>query len=94
MPLQDKISKIARGIDELFPSGLAKDFKSNVEAIIRSNLEDLDFVTADQLVVQKRIVERALKRIQELEQRIEELEAVTNMKEGVASKTSKSADEG
>jgi len=78
MSIQDRISKIARGIEESLPKGLTKDFKSNVEAIIRSNLEGLDVVTSEQLTIQKRILERAVKRISELEERISELEAVAN----------------
>ncbi|MYB34678.1 MAG: accessory factor UbiK family protein [Gammaproteobacteria bacterium] len=79
MLIQDRISKIARGIEESLPTGLAKDFKSNIEVIIRSNLEGLDLVTSEQLTVQKRILERAVKRIGELEERIAELEAAANL---------------
>ena len=75
MSIQDRISRIARGIEESLPTGLAKDFKSNIEAIVRSNLEGLDLVTVEQLTVQKRILERAVKRIDELEGRIAELES-------------------
>ncbi|MCY4050149.1 MAG: accessory factor UbiK family protein [Gammaproteobacteria bacterium] len=75
MPIQDRIKTIARNIEESLPIGLAKDFKSNIEAIVRSNLEGLDLVTSEQLTVQKKIVERAVKRIGELEERITELEA-------------------
>ncbi len=83
MPIQDRIKKIARGIEESLPSGLAKDFKSNIEAIVRSNLEGLDLVTSEQLTVQKKIVERALKRIDELERRISELEGASKVQESM-----------
>ncbi len=83
MPIQDRIKKIAHGIEESLPSGLAKDFKSNIEAIVRSNLEGLDLVTSEQLTVQKKIVERALKRIDELERRISELEGASKVQESM-----------
>ena len=79
MPIQDRILKIARSIEESLPTGLAKDFKSNIEAIVRSNLEGLELVTSEQFTVQKRILERAVKRIGELEGRIAELEAAARL---------------
>ncbi|MCY4229027.1 MAG: accessory factor UbiK family protein [Gammaproteobacteria bacterium] len=84
MPIQDRISRIARGIEESLPIGLAKDFKSNIEAVVRSNLEGLDIVTSEQHAVQKRILERAVQRIGELEERITELEAAPSSSDSVS----------
>lgn len=80
MQLQQAISRILGGIEAALPKGVAQDLKANIEAVIRSNLEGLDFVTAEQLAVQKRVVDRAVRRIRELEERIRELEAATEEK--------------
>lgn len=80
MQLQQAISRILGGIEAVLPKGVAKDLKANIEAVIRSNLEGLDFVTAEQLAVQKRVVDRAVRRIRELEKRVKELEAVAEEK--------------
>lgn len=89
MSLQQRVSRIARSIEGALPQGLAKDFKSNIEAIIRSNLESLDLVTTEQLAVQKRILERAVKRIHDLEQRIAEFEAAANSNDAASSEEEK-----
>lgn len=69
------IESISAAVLSLLPAQLPADVKKNVAGSIRSNLENLDFVTRSEIEVQETVLRRARERIKQLESRIEVLEA-------------------
>lgn len=68
------LEKLLMGIDSALSTGPVKDVKSNIEALIRSNLEKLDFVSREQFDIQVKIVERTRARVNALEEQVKALE--------------------
>lgn len=58
----------------LYAASPAKDVEANVKALLQQGFTKLDLVTREEFDVQQKLLERALLRITELEQRIQTLE--------------------
>lgn len=72
-PIQD----IAERLSQVLPPGLASvrdELRDNFRAVLQAQLADLDLVSREQFEVQKELLQRLRKRVQELEQRVETLE--------------------
>jgi BMFP domain-containing protein YqiC len=75
-----RIEEIARRlVDNLPPAFRAtqRDLESNFRAVLRSSLSKLDLVTRDEFDVQSRVLERTRARLEALEARVREMEAVS-----------------
>ena len=66
-PLHDIISRL------LPPEG-AEELRRNIDAAIQGYLERMDLATREQLEVQEKILRRTRERVEELENRLRELE--------------------
>ncbi len=70
---KESIDKIARKLAESMPSGLKfikEDIENNFKSIIENNLKKLDLVTREEFDVQKKVLERTLAKLEELESKI------------------------
>ncbi|MEO8811017.1 MAG: accessory factor UbiK family protein [Rhodanobacter sp.] len=80
MDKQD-IDKIALRLVSLVPPGLAQvqqDLRANFQDVLAQGLRRLDLVTREEFDVQTQVLARTRARIDELEQRVAELEAVVS----------------
>ena len=66
--------KIAESLSGVLPVDLADDVKKNVRAVVQSSLEKMDLVTREELTVQEKVLERTRSQLEELQQRVTELE--------------------
>jgi len=66
--------KIAESLSDVLPVDLADDVKKNVRAVVQSSLEKMDLVTREELTVQEKVLERTRRQLEELQQRVTELE--------------------
>ena len=66
--------KIAESLSGVFPVDLADDVKKNVRAVVQSSLEKMDLVTREELTVQEKVLARTRSQLEELQQRVTELE--------------------
>ena len=62
-------------IDEAFRNSPAQDNEKNLRALLSSWFERLDLVLREDFEVQKKLLERALARLAELEARVAQLES-------------------
>jgi hypothetical protein len=73
-----RIDDIARRLMENLPPALRatqRDLESNFRAVLRGSLGKLDLVTRDEFDTQTQVLMRTRARIEELEQRVAQLEA-------------------
>ena len=56
-------------------SGLREDLENNFRAVLRANLGKLDLAGRDEFDAQRKVLERTRARLEELEQRVAELES-------------------
>lgn len=78
MPQGNPIDDIANRLTELMPPGLKSvrhELEDNFRAVLQSRLSDLNLVTREEFDVQAEILQRARKRLAEVERRLDELEA-------------------
>ena len=66
--------KIAESLSGVLPVDLADDVKKNVRAVVQSSLEKMDLVTREELTVQEKVLARTRSQLEELQQRVTELE--------------------
>lgn len=69
--------EIGAKLSEVFSSSPARDVEKNVRALFGAFFERFDLVTRDDFEAQKRVLERAQSRIDELEVRLARFEAGT-----------------
>lgn len=78
--MTDKIPKpavvedIVAAVATVLPAGISETVRQNVSSSVKSALENLDFVTRQEIEVQETVLRRARKKITELENRVEQLE--------------------
>ncbi|MDX1900455.1 MAG: accessory factor UbiK family protein [Gammaproteobacteria bacterium] len=73
----DFLNDLARRLTEALPPSLKllkKDLEKNFHAVLQSAFQKLDLVTRDEFDTQARVLERARKRLTELEKSIHDLE--------------------
>lgn len=61
-------------INRLLPPEGAEELRRNIDAAIQGYLERMDLATREQLEVQEKILRRTRERVEELENRLRELE--------------------
>ncbi len=72
------IDNMLSALDSAIPADMKQDVKNNLLNIIRISLENMEVVTRQEIEVQEALLKRTRNRINELELRIEELEAQRN----------------
>ena len=80
VPMIDKdvLDDIGRKITSLLPEGsqqLQADIEANVRAVLQSSLAKLILVTREEFDVQTALLERTRERLEQLQKRLDELEA-------------------
>lgn len=76
-----RIDDLARSLlDHLPPAvrGMQQDLESNFRAVLRANLSRLDLVARDEFDAQAKLLERTRSRLEGLEKRLGELEALAS----------------
>lgn len=71
------VQELAERLSQVLPPGLASvrdELRDNFRAVLQSQLSELDLVSSEQFEVQKELLLRLRKRLQELEARVQELE--------------------
>ena len=74
-----RIDEIARRLFESVPPAMRtmqRDLEANFRAVLRSSLGKLDLVTRDEFDAQVKVLERTRARLEALEERLKELEAI------------------
>ena len=72
-----KLEQLAQRIEGILPPGLSNaraDMGKNMRAVIASVLSGMDLVTREEFDVQKAVLARTRKHLDELEKRMQELE--------------------
>lgn len=70
----DWINEIQRGISDLIAKSPAADLEKNIRALMAQTFSRMDLITREEFDTQVALLERALERIQALEDRVIELE--------------------
>jgi BMFP domain-containing protein YqiC len=70
------LDDLAMKIGKAFENSPAKDVEKNVKAMLQSGLAKLDIVTRQEFDVQKEVLARTRDKVEALEARVAELEAV------------------
>ena len=68
---------LAQGLSKLLPSGVSElktDFEQNAKAMLQSTLGKMDLVTREEFDVQTAVLQKTRSKLEELEQRLAELE--------------------
>jgi len=68
---------LAEGLGKLLPSGVSElktDFEQNAKAMLQSTLGKMDLVTREEFDVQSAVLQKTRSKLEELEQRLAELE--------------------
>ncbi|MDD9857757.1 MAG: accessory factor UbiK family protein [Gammaproteobacteria bacterium] len=66
--------KLREAVAALLPAEAGQALRDNIEAVIRSNAENLNLVTRERFEVQEKVLQRTRARVRELETRVAELE--------------------
>lgn len=74
MQRTDWIEDFQKNISELIAKTPAADIERNVKAMMTQTFSRLDLVTREEFDIQAQVLERALTRIAQLEQRVQALE--------------------
>lgn len=74
MQRTDWIEDFQKNISELIAKTPAADIERNVKAMMTQTFSRLDLVTREEFDIQAQVLERALARIAQLEQRVQALE--------------------
>lgn len=68
------LEEVGNKVSDLLASTPAKDVEKNVKALLGSTFSKLDLVTRDEFERQRELLEKALVKIETLEQRLAQLE--------------------
>lgn len=66
--------KLKQAIAALLPAEAGQALCDNIEALIRSNAENLNLVTRERFEVQEKVLQRTRERVRALEKQVGELE--------------------
>jgi len=73
-----RVEDLARRLFENLPPavrGMQQDLETNFRAVLRANLAKLDLVTRDEFDAQSKVLERTREKLEQMEQRLQELDA-------------------
>jgi len=76
----DWINEIQRGITDLIAKSPAADLEKNIRALMTQTFARMDLITREEFDTQVALLERALERIQALEDRLTALENAAEKK--------------
>ncbi len=65
---------IAASVAQALPPGVSQDLKNSIHAAMLATFERLGLVTREELEVQEQVLARTRQKLQEMEQRVAELE--------------------
>lgn len=71
---ESMLDQIQRAIQAVLPPNLHEDVKNNIDAVVKSNFEQMNLVSREQLEIQQKVLARTRERVKELESRLSELE--------------------
>ena len=66
--------KITDSLQDVLPTNLSNEIKSNVRAMVEASLKKMDLVTREELEVQEKVLMRTREKLEALQARIEALE--------------------
>ena len=69
------IENVLAAVGAILPANLSEEVKANLSTTVTTALDNMDIVTRQEIEVQETVLRRAREKINELEARIEELEA-------------------
>ena len=69
------IENVLAAAGAILPANLSEEVKANFSTAVTTALDNMDIVTRQEVEVQETVLRRAREKINELEARIEELEA-------------------
>ena len=69
------IENVLAAAGAILPANLSEEVKANFSTAVTATLDNMDIVTRQEIEVQETVLRRAREKINELEARIEELEA-------------------
>ena len=72
------IENVLAAVGAILPANLSEEVKANLSTTVTTALDNMDIVTRQEIEVQETVLRRAREKINELEARIEELEAKQN----------------
>lgn len=73
--LTSTIEQILNAARSALPESLGEDIKGNVRTAIKGAINELDVVTREELDIQKAVLQKTRKKLQEMETLLTELEA-------------------
>lgn len=74
------LDDLAGAAARAFPQGLTREAETNLRALLGAALARLDLVTREELEVQEQVLQRTRERLQAMEKKLAELEAVLSKK--------------
>ena len=69
--------ELAKNLSQVLPKGvddMKSDFERNARAMLQSSLTKMDLVTREEFDIQAQLLQKSLQRVEELENRLAELE--------------------
>jgi BMFP domain-containing protein YqiC len=72
--------KVFTKVQSAFPESLAEDAKQNIQAVISSALQELNVVSKEELDTQVAVLARTRAKLEELEQKVTQLEGQISKK--------------
>lgn len=72
--MSSPLNALRSAIEKLLPGDAGEELKNNIDATLQSHFEQMNLATREQLEIQEKILRRTRERINELEQRILDLE--------------------
>ncbi len=72
--ISDVIDRVANAVSEVIPDSMSQEAERNLRALLQSLFDRLDLVTREELEVQEAVLARTRVRLEEMEERISDLE--------------------
>lgn len=68
------IERVLSQLERAMPGELAKDLRENVRVSLQSVIAEMDLVTREEFEIQRKMLDKAIARVDALQKRIEESE--------------------
>ena len=69
-------TKLGEAISQLVPPAVRDEVRDNVDAVVRSNLADMNLVTREEFEICQKVLQKTRHRLGELEQQVAALEKI------------------